>query len=301
MISAADFDAARDRILLGRREGSNVLLPEEKHAVAVHEAGHALVAALSEHADPVAKVTILPAGQALGVTEQLPLVDATSTARTTSTTRSPSASAAGPPRSWSWARVPPARPTTWPAPPTWPPRWSGSSGCRGSSARWATPRADRCSWAEAGRLVQPALRRGDPGDHRFEVSRLLRDAEARAVELLRTTGGRTRRAGQPAAGGRDGGRADVYRLAGQAGPHAHRHAGDAADHGGARAGAAAGGRLRRRLPRRTPATDAAAAPHAAVTVRTPTDLFGPNGPWYLPRAGTTARWLIPAGPRRALV
>ena len=43
--------------------------------MAVHEAGHALVAALSEHADPVAKVTILPAGQALGVTEQLPLDD----------------------------------------------------------------------------------------------------------------------------------------------------------------------------------------------------------------------------------
>jgi cell division protease FtsH len=75
VLSAADFAEARDRILLGRREGSNVLLPEEKHAVAVHEAGHALVAALSEHADPVAKVTILPAGQALGVTEQLPLVE----------------------------------------------------------------------------------------------------------------------------------------------------------------------------------------------------------------------------------
>jgi cell division protease FtsH len=75
IISAADFDAARDRIILGRREGSNVLLPEEKHAVAVHESGHALVAALSPQADPVAKVTILPAGQALGVTEQLPLVE----------------------------------------------------------------------------------------------------------------------------------------------------------------------------------------------------------------------------------
>ena len=74
-VSAADFEAARDRIILGRREGSNVLLPEEKHAVAVHESGHALVAALSEHADPVAKVTILPAGQTLGVTEQLPLVE----------------------------------------------------------------------------------------------------------------------------------------------------------------------------------------------------------------------------------
>ncbi len=75
VLTAADFDTARDRIILGRREGSNVLLPEEKHAVAVHESGHALVAALSEHADPVAKVTILPAGQTLGVTEQLPLVE----------------------------------------------------------------------------------------------------------------------------------------------------------------------------------------------------------------------------------
>ena len=75
VITAGDFDAARDRVLLGRRESSNVLLPEEKHAVAVHEAGHALVAALSPRADPVAKVTILPAGQALGVTEQLPLVE----------------------------------------------------------------------------------------------------------------------------------------------------------------------------------------------------------------------------------
>jgi cell division protease FtsH len=73
VLTAADFDTARDRILLGRREGSNVLLPEEKRAVAIHESGHALAAALSEHADPVAKVTILPAGQTLGVTEQLPL------------------------------------------------------------------------------------------------------------------------------------------------------------------------------------------------------------------------------------
>jgi len=72
VITANDFSEARDRILLGRREATNALLPDEKHAVAVHESGHALVAALSPNADPVAKVTILPAGQALGVTEQLP-------------------------------------------------------------------------------------------------------------------------------------------------------------------------------------------------------------------------------------
>ncbi|RPE39663.1 cell division protease FtsH [Streptomyces sp. Ag109_O5-1] len=71
-IEPHDLDAARDRVLLGRRESSNALLPEERRSVAVHESGHALVAALCEHADPVAKVTILPAGVTLGVTEQLP-------------------------------------------------------------------------------------------------------------------------------------------------------------------------------------------------------------------------------------
>jgi cell division protease FtsH len=73
VITASDFSEARDRILLGRRDASNALLPDEKRAVAVHEGGHALVAVLSEHADPVAKVTILPSGMALGVTEQLPV------------------------------------------------------------------------------------------------------------------------------------------------------------------------------------------------------------------------------------
>ncbi|EQD48837.1 cell division protein FtsH, partial [mine drainage metagenome] len=75
VLRASDFDQARDRILLGLREGSNVLMPDEQYAVAVHEAGHALVAVYSDKADPIAKVTILPAGQALGVTEQLPLTE----------------------------------------------------------------------------------------------------------------------------------------------------------------------------------------------------------------------------------
>jgi cell division protease FtsH len=71
-IAMEDFWQARDRVLLGRREATNALLPDEKRAVAIHEAGHTLVAVYSEHADPVARVTVLPAGQALGVTEQLP-------------------------------------------------------------------------------------------------------------------------------------------------------------------------------------------------------------------------------------
>jgi len=72
-VHAVDFADARDRILLGHRDASNALLPDEQRAVAVHESGHALVAALSQHGDPVAKVTILPAGQALGATQQLPV------------------------------------------------------------------------------------------------------------------------------------------------------------------------------------------------------------------------------------
>lgn len=73
VLSASDFDDARDRILLGQRNSTNALLPHEQRVVSFHEAGHALVAALSPDADPVAKVSILPAGMALGVTEQLPL------------------------------------------------------------------------------------------------------------------------------------------------------------------------------------------------------------------------------------
>lgn len=73
VVEQRDFDDARDRIIIGRRRGTGILRPEEKHRVAVHEAGHALVAALSPKADPVSKVTIMPTGMALGVTHQLPL------------------------------------------------------------------------------------------------------------------------------------------------------------------------------------------------------------------------------------
>ena len=72
-ITRDDFDAARDRIIIGKRQSSDLLREEEKHRVAVHETGHALVAAASEYADPVSKVTILPAQRALGTTEQLPV------------------------------------------------------------------------------------------------------------------------------------------------------------------------------------------------------------------------------------
>ncbi len=73
-LTAADFTAARDLVVLGPRH-SLPLAPGELATVALHEAGHALVATVSPHADPVSRVTVLGAGQALGLTEMLPADD----------------------------------------------------------------------------------------------------------------------------------------------------------------------------------------------------------------------------------
>jgi len=72
-ISMHHIEAARERQTIGRERSSVRLDEEEKRAVAYHEGGHALAAFLSEEADPVYKVTCLPTGMALGVTEQLPM------------------------------------------------------------------------------------------------------------------------------------------------------------------------------------------------------------------------------------
>jgi cell division protease FtsH len=66
------FDAARDRVLMGQQRESMALSDVEKEAIAYHEAGHAICAAVLPTADPVHKVTIIPSGMALGVTQQLP-------------------------------------------------------------------------------------------------------------------------------------------------------------------------------------------------------------------------------------
>jgi cell division protease FtsH len=72
-IAMMDFDAARDRVLMGQRRESTVLSEKEKMATAYHEGGHAVLAYILPDADPVHKVTILPTGMALGVTQQLPI------------------------------------------------------------------------------------------------------------------------------------------------------------------------------------------------------------------------------------
>src|SRR5439155_4242862 len=63
----------RDRVMMGQRRESMALSEREKEIIAYHEGGHAVLAYVLEHADPVHKVTILPTGLALGVTQQLPL------------------------------------------------------------------------------------------------------------------------------------------------------------------------------------------------------------------------------------
>jgi cell division protease FtsH len=75
ILTAGDFADARDRALLGTRDRTVTLTADELATVAVHEAGHALVAALSPHADPVSRVTVLSAGHSLGLTELLPADD----------------------------------------------------------------------------------------------------------------------------------------------------------------------------------------------------------------------------------
>jgi cell division protease FtsH len=67
-----DFEAARDRVLMGMRRDSMALSDQEKEIVAYHEGGHAVCAAVLPHADPLHKVSILAMGMALGVTQQLP-------------------------------------------------------------------------------------------------------------------------------------------------------------------------------------------------------------------------------------
>src|SRR6476661_5695253 len=71
-VTMADFESSKDKVLMGAERKSMIITEEEKKVTAYHEAGHALLAALLPHTDPLHKVTIIPRGMALGVTQQLP-------------------------------------------------------------------------------------------------------------------------------------------------------------------------------------------------------------------------------------
>jgi cell division protease FtsH len=70
-----DFEAAKDKVLMGVERKSMIISDEEKKNTAYHEAGHALVAKLTPGTDPVHKVSIIPRGRAMGITQQLPMDD----------------------------------------------------------------------------------------------------------------------------------------------------------------------------------------------------------------------------------
>src|SRR5258707_7003329 len=71
-VTMADFESSKDKVLMGAERKSMIITDEEKRLTAFHEGGHALVAALLPHTDPLHKVTIIPRGMALGLTQHLP-------------------------------------------------------------------------------------------------------------------------------------------------------------------------------------------------------------------------------------
>jgi cell division protease FtsH len=68
-----DFEFAKDKVLMGAERRSMIISENEKKITAIHESGHALLAVMLPHADPIHKVTIIPRGMALGLTTMLPI------------------------------------------------------------------------------------------------------------------------------------------------------------------------------------------------------------------------------------
>ena len=81
-ITMDDFEYAKDKVMMGVERKSLIISDSEKKITAYHEAGHALVAKLTPGTDPIHKVTIIPRGMALGVTQQLPIEDRYTLSRT---------------------------------------------------------------------------------------------------------------------------------------------------------------------------------------------------------------------------
>jgi len=73
VVRMLDFEFAKDKVLMGAERRSMIISDDEKRVTAIHEAGHALLTVMLPHADPIHKVTIIPRGMALGLTQQLPL------------------------------------------------------------------------------------------------------------------------------------------------------------------------------------------------------------------------------------
>jgi len=73
VVRMSDFEFAKDKVLMGAERRSMIISEHEKRITAIHESGHALLAVMLPHADPIHKVTIIPRGMALGLTTMLPI------------------------------------------------------------------------------------------------------------------------------------------------------------------------------------------------------------------------------------
>jgi cell division protease FtsH len=73
VVRMVDFEYAKDKVLMGAERRSMIISEAEKKITAIHEAGHAILTVILPHADPIHKVTIIPRGMALGLTQQLPV------------------------------------------------------------------------------------------------------------------------------------------------------------------------------------------------------------------------------------
>ena len=145
---ARHFEQARDRVLMGARRDSMALSDREKELTAYHEAGHAVCAAVLPHADPLHKVTILPIGMALGVTQQLPAEDRHSYDQNYLEDRLCIAMGGRMAEELVFDVVSTGASNDLQSPPpSWPARWCASGACPAASARWPGARRARCSSA----------------------------------------------------------------------------------------------------------------------------------------------------------
>ena len=145
-VAKADFSEAMEKIVLGAARRL-VMTPADRARVAWHESGHALLGLLLPEADPVQKVTIVPRGQALGVTWQAPPDDRHNYAEADLRARIAGALGAARRRPWPWAPPPPGPRTTCSRPPPWPARWSPAGACPPAWAPSTPPARTAASWA----------------------------------------------------------------------------------------------------------------------------------------------------------
>ena len=213
VVEMADFENAKDKVLMGVERRSMIISDTEKRTIAYHEAGHALVADVLPGADPLHKVTIIPRGRALGLTMQLPMDDKYNYSQRLPD--QPHHHPAGRPHrrgDGAAASRPPAPATTSRRPPRWPARWSASGACPTSWGRSPSARTRSTS--------SSAARWRAPKDYSEETA-LLIDREIKRIVVDCATRAQADPRGEPREAPRAGPRPPRARVARRRGDRAH--------------------------------------------------------------------------------